>query len=114
MSAFVPGAAALALLGERGVEPGAIDAHAVLGRELDRQVDREAVRVVELERDVAREDRRIGGQVLGLARDLAVGRGQRDERLLEEVVPASSVRPNATSSRVIPPRIEASFSRRCG
>ena len=55
-----PLAAPLALLGERDLEPGAVDAHAVLGGELDGQVDREAVGVVEAERDVAGEDRRVG------------------------------------------------------
>jgi hypothetical protein len=40
----------LALLGHRLVEAGAVDAHATLRRHLDRQVDREAERVVEAER----------------------------------------------------------------
>ena len=54
-----PGAAPLALLGEGALEPVAIDGDAVLGGELDGQVDREAVRVVEPERDVAGQTRRV-------------------------------------------------------
>jgi hypothetical protein len=50
---LLAGAAADALLGERFLEPRAVDAHAVLRGQLDRQVDREAVRVVEPERDIA-------------------------------------------------------------
>ena len=49
-----PGPAALALLGEGPLEAGPVDADAVLGGELDGQVDRKAVGVVEPEGDVAR------------------------------------------------------------
>ncbi len=80
-----PGATSVALLGEGNVEPGSIDLHPVLGRQLDGQVDREAVGVVELERDVARKERRVVREVLGLLPDLSLRRGQRDERLLEQV-----------------------------
>src|SRR5688572_10827449 len=79
LSAFVP-----ARLRSRGLEPGAIDRNAVLGPELDRQVDREAVGVVEPERDLAGQDRRFVGQVLGPTTDLPLGGGQRDQRLLEQ------------------------------
>ncbi len=51
-------AAALPLLGERLVEPEAVDPDAVLGGQLDRQVDRKAVGVVQPERDPAVEGRR--------------------------------------------------------
>ena len=76
-------AAALALLGERGLEARAVDAHAVLGGQLDRQVDREAVRVVQAEGDIAGQHRRVGRQILGAPADDPLGAGQRDERLLE-------------------------------
>ena len=76
-------AAPLALLGEGGLEARPVDAHAVLGRQLDRQVDREAVRVVELEGDVAGEDRGVGRDVLGPPADDPLGVRERDERLLE-------------------------------
>ena len=79
----MPAAAALALLGERGVEARAIDADAVLGGQLDGQVDREAVRVVEPEGDVAGQPRRVGRQVLLAPADDPLRAGQRDERLLE-------------------------------
>ena len=79
------GPRALALFGQGDVEPVAIDPDAVLGGELDGQVDREAVRVVELERDVAGQDRRIGGQRVRLSTDdgvrAAVGLDLRDLRL---------------------------------
>ena len=81
--AFVFAAAPLALLRERVLEPGEVRPDAVLGRELDRQVDREAVRVVEPERDRARQHRRVGRQRLRLAADDALLGGQRDQRLLE-------------------------------
>ena len=57
---LLSGAAPLALLGERPVEALAIEPHAVFRGQLDGQVDREAIRVVEPERDVARQDRRVG------------------------------------------------------
>ena len=41
-------------------KPGEVRPHAVLGGQLDGQVDREAVRVVEPERDVAGQHRRVG------------------------------------------------------
>ena len=68
-SAFVPARLRVPLLGEGVLEPGEIDAHAVLGGELDGQVDRKAERVVEPERDVAGQHGRVGGQRLGLAAD---------------------------------------------
>ena len=74
-----------ALLGQGGVEPGAVDPDAVLGGELDGQVDREAVRVVQLEGDIARQDRCIRGQRVRLPADdgarAAVGLHLRDLRL---------------------------------
>ena len=76
-------ARSLALLAEGHVEARPVDPDAVLGRELDRQVDREAVGVVEAERDVAGEDGRVSRQVLGPEADHQLGRRQRDERLLE-------------------------------
>ena len=62
---LAPATAPLALLGQGLVEPGPVDPDAVLGRQLDRQVDREAIRVVQPERDVARQHGRVVRQVLG-------------------------------------------------
>ena len=76
-------AAALALLSQRGLEPGAIDAHAVFGGQLDRQVDREAVGVVQAKGDVAGQDRRVGWQVICAPADRPLGTGQRHQRILE-------------------------------
>ncbi len=67
-------AAALALLGEGGLEARAVDRDPVLGGQLHGQVDREAVGVVELERDRAVERRGIGRQVLGATADDAAPR----------------------------------------
>ena len=78
-------AAPVALGRERLLETESVDAHAVLGRELDRQVDREAERVVQPERDLAGQDRRVVRQVLLAAADHALLARQRDERLLELV-----------------------------
>ncbi len=80
---FRPAAAPLALLGERVLEPGEVRPHAVLRSELDRQVDREPERVVQLERDRSREHRRIRRQRVRLAPDHALRRGERDQRLLQ-------------------------------
>ena len=80
-------AAALPLLGEGVLEAGQVRPDAVLRRELDGQVDREAVRVVEPERHLAREDGRVGRKGLRLAADDARLRRQRDERLLEQADP---------------------------
>ncbi len=85
--ALVCDAAALALLREGVLEAGQVRPHAVLGRQLDGEVDREAVRVVEPERHLAREDGRVGREVVRLAADDAGLRRQRDERLLEEADP---------------------------
>ncbi len=73
----------LLLLGQGGIEPGAVHGDAVLGGELHGQVDREPVRVVEPERDLAGEPGGIGGQVLLAPTDDPLGTGQRDERLLQ-------------------------------
>ncbi len=59
-----PGAAAVALLGQGHVEPGTVDADTVFGGQLDGEVDREAERVVEPERDVAGQDRGVDRQVV--------------------------------------------------
>ena len=64
-----PRAAAVALLGKSALEPVAIDRDAVLGGELDGQVDREAIRVVKLEGDLAVESWHVRRQVLGRAAD---------------------------------------------
>ena len=80
--------APVALLGERLVEARAIDRDAVLGRELDRQVDRKAVRVVELERDAPGSNGASGGRSSRRpADDARLVRGQRDQRLLEQLGP---------------------------
>src|SRR5262249_44467487 len=71
----LPGGPGLALEGR--IEAGPIHGHAVLGRELDCQVDREAERVVELERHLARESRGVGRERLCPDPDLAITRGQR-------------------------------------
>ena len=76
-------AAALALLGERLVESQPVDGDAVFGRQLDRQVDGKAVRVVESEGDVAGQPGCIRGQLLGTAADDPFGPSQRDEGLLQ-------------------------------
>ena len=78
--AFVPDAAALALLGERQLEAGAVDADAVLGGELDGQVDREAVRVVQPEGDVAGQTGASAGRSSGrrpTTRSASVSAGER-------------------------------------
>ena len=82
-------AAPFALFGEGALEPVAVDGDAVLGRELDGQVDREAVRVVELERDLAGEARRVGRQSVGLATDdrSALARGDLGDLGLEQLRP---------------------------
>ena len=67
-------------------------ANAVLRGELDGQVDREAVGVVEPEGDVAVEDGGIGRQVLRPAPDDALGRRARR-------TPRGSPRPAASSQR---------------
>ena len=72
-SAFLPPRLRSRCSASAALEPGAVDAHAVLGGELDRQVDREAVGVVEAERDLTRQHRRIGGQILGPTADDALG-----------------------------------------
>ena len=59
-----PRAAPVALLRQRSVEAVPIDGDAVFGRELDRQVDREPVRVVQLECDVPGKPWRIGRQIV--------------------------------------------------
>ena len=64
--------------------PSPVDADAVLGRQLDGQVDREAVRVVQPEGDVAAAgpvNRPAGPQLTPT--DHPLGTGQRDQRLLE-------------------------------
>ena len=58
------GSAAVALFGESSLEAVALDLDAVLGGELDGQVDREPVRVMELERHRTGKSRRAGGQIL--------------------------------------------------
>ena len=103
--AFVPRAAAVALLGERVLEAGEVDAHAVLGRQLDGQVDREAVRVVEPERDVARAAPGAsagGGPPGGRRRAPRRSAGSAPPRA--GPTPASSVRLNWRSSRSMTPR----------
>ena len=65
------------------VEALAVDADAVLGGQLDGEVDGEAVGVVEAEGDLAVEARGIRGHVLGPTAHDAVLAGERDERLLE-------------------------------
>ena len=91
-----------------------VDAHPVLGGELHRQVDGEAVGVVEPEGDLARQHGRILGQALGTATDHPLGARERDERLLEVAVPASRVLANAVSSRRMVPRMTSRRSRRMG
>ena len=96
-----PGAAPLALLGEGALEPIAIDGDAVLGGDLDGQVDREPVRVVEPERDVARETRRVGGELFGASPDGSGG--EVDAELARSPIRAASSRRRA-SARIGPPR----------
>ena len=112
---LLAGPAPVALLGERCLEPGAVDRDAVLGGELDGQVDREAKRVVEAEREVAGSTARPR-QVLRAAADR---RARRPGRAGESAassgrVPASSVRPNWASSRSIAARIASRRSTRYG
>ncbi len=99
-----PGPAAVALLGERQLEAGPVDADAVLGGELDGQVDRKAVGVVEPEGDVARRPWRVGGEVLGRR---PTTRSASVEVAISAAsswpVPASSVRANCASSRAMRP-----------
>ena len=59
------GSRPISLLGEGRVEAGPVHADAVLGGELDRQVDREPECVVEFERAIAVQDGRIDGQIFG-------------------------------------------------
>ena len=77
------GARAVALFGQGALEPGSVDADAVLGGELDGEVDREAVGVVEPEREVAIELRGVARQVLGAPPDDPLGRRERGEGLVE-------------------------------
>ncbi len=79
--------AALALLLEGVLEARQVRANAVLGGQLDGEVDREPVRVVEPEGDLAREHGRVGREVIRLAADDARLRRERDERLLEQADP---------------------------
>ncbi len=75
--------ASFALLGQGQLEAGSIDRHPVFGRQLDGQVDRKAIRVVEPEGRLAGEERGIGGQLLGPPADDPLRPGQRDQGLLE-------------------------------
>ena len=68
------GPAARPLLRERDVVAGTVHGDPVLRRELDREVHRESVRVVEAEGDGAGEHRRVRRQLLGPAADDAIGR----------------------------------------
>ena len=77
--------AALTLLGEGVLEPREIDGEPVFRGELDGQVDREPVGIVEPEGDVAVEDGRIARQVLRPAPDDALGR-RAAERLADGLV----------------------------
>ncbi len=72
-----------ALLLEGDLESRPVDPHPVLAGELDRQVDGEAVGVVEPERHVTRQHRGIVGQAVGEPTDDPLRAGERDERLLE-------------------------------
>ena len=81
---LLPGAAPLALLGERAIEALAIEPNPALRGQLHGQVDREAIRVVEPERDVARAGparRRAGRRPSGRSRRSLVASWQ--ERLFE-------------------------------
>ncbi len=60
-----PAPAPVALLGKGQIEPIAIDGDAVLGGQLDGQVDREPVGVVQLEGDVAGQLGGVDRQVVG-------------------------------------------------
>ncbi len=75
--------AALTLLLQRDLEAVAVDAHAVLRRQLDGQVDGEAVGVVQPEGGVAVEHGRVHGHVFGSPAHHPVRGGERDERFLE-------------------------------
>ncbi len=76
-------AAALPLLLKGGIEAVPVDAYAVLGRQLDGEVDGEAIGVVKPEGGLAVEHRGILGNVLGTATHDTVGAGERDECFLE-------------------------------
>ena len=108
--------AALALLGEGGLEPGPVDGDAVLGGELDGQVDREAERVVEPERDVAGEhSARPAAGPPRAARRPARSSVSGIERRLEQPRagverPGELAPPRARS----PPRISSRRSTMCG
>ena len=97
-------------------EPARSTRDAVLGRQLDRQVDREAVGVVEPEGDLAGEDRRVRRDVLRAAADdpLRVGQVSGMSASSRSFVPASRVRANWVSSRVIAARISSRLGSRCG
>src|SRR6476659_6781301 len=71
---------ALALFGESRFEPLTIDAHPVFRGELDGEVERKAICVVEAEGEVACEARRVDGKLFGTARDDPLGVSQLPER----------------------------------
>ncbi len=71
------------LLLQRRVEPGPVHPHAVLTGQLDRQVDGKAIGVVQPERDVAGQHRRIRWQRVREPTDHPLGPRQRDERFLQ-------------------------------
>ncbi len=74
---------ALALSGEGDLEPVSIDRDAVLGGQLDRQVDGEAERVVEPEGEIAIESWCIGRQRLGRPPDRSFGVRQLAQRAFQ-------------------------------
>jgi len=80
-----PGPGPITLLRERGVEPRSIDPDAVLGGQLDRQVDRKAEGIVELEGDLAGNAWDIGSQIFRTEPDDTLAAGQASERFLEDV-----------------------------
>ena len=114
-SAFLPDRLRSRCSASAASNPARSTRDAVLGGELDGQVDREAVRVVQPERDVAGERRRVGRQVLRApADDRAPPRSAGSSASSSCTVPASSVRANCASSRAIVARISSRLSTRCG
>src|SRR5262249_49001654 len=94
------GARILALLGHRRVEAGAVDADAARLERVLGQVEREAVRVVELERGRARELLTMGQTARGFVEELEAARERDAEALLFQLQRLDDQRLGALELRI--------------